>query len=150
MFCTLCSNFILFSYINCFFNGSNAQKLLAERILVLTLIALLNIPNQYVEAKFEVYIRKCLLKLDYKAVPKRLKTLVDEVKKGKKYPDIARSGAQYFSIQNHNELMFCKWQSHSNYLLVYTELNISNFPNILFYDTDRPDVMDVKVRQKMK
>ncbi|CAL1532826.1 unnamed protein product, partial [Lymnaea stagnalis] len=110
---TTFSSFSLIRFVRDLCHGSSGEKLLAERILILTLVTLLNIPNHYVDKKFEVSIRKELFQLD-KAVPKRLESLIHVAKKGKRYPDVASCLAKYFSLKQHNELVYCTWHNNSN------------------------------------
>ncbi|CAL1532832.1 unnamed protein product, partial [Lymnaea stagnalis] len=109
------SSFSLIRYVKGLCKGNSAENLLAERILILTLVTLLNIPNGYVHERFEVCIRKELFKIYFKSVPQRfLQNLIREANKSKSYTDVARSLQQFFNIQKHNDLKCCIWHNDGN------------------------------------
>ncbi|CAL1532830.1 unnamed protein product [Lymnaea stagnalis] len=130
------SSFSLIHYVEGLCKGNSAENLLAERILILTLVTLLNIPNNYVHEKFECCIRKELYKLEFKSLPQHLQNLISEAKKSKSYTEVARSLQLFFNIQKHNDLKYCMWHGQGKNPLGLEQLDLSKFPDKPFSDHD--------------
>ncbi|BFZ21228.1 hypothetical protein BsWGS_24267 [Bradybaena similaris] len=132
------SKFSLISQANQLCHNEQPNFLLAERILVLTALVLLNIPGQYVHGHlFEVPIRRELFKLTItKMMPRRLASLITGLKSASNYRDIAVAVVEFFHKQDNVKLMACQCLPQKSYSLQFCEAKLSDYPDLTFYEAD--------------
>ncbi|CAL1538728.1 unnamed protein product [Lymnaea stagnalis] len=164
------SAFSLINYFNDLCASSPAQHALAERVLLLTVITLLNIPEGFVSSDYEVPIRIELFKLHVtESMPSSLQLFLNEIKKAATYKDVAVAAMTYLRTRGHVNVFQCQWLGRSTCQMNWKEFQVADyskqsFSNINLQDLvksslqqvqvpihgDEPDVMDEEDLRKME
>ncbi|CAG5128714.1 unnamed protein product [Candidula unifasciata] len=129
------SKFSLIDQVNQLCLGEQPNFLLAERIVVLSALVLLNIPGQYVYDHQEVPVRRELFKLHVtKVMPARLALLISGLKKASGYHDVAAVLLEFFHKQGSDRLITGQCLQQQNYSVQFHEAKFSDCPSLIFVD----------------
>ncbi|KAK0066179.1 TPR and ankyrin repeat-containing protein 1, partial [Biomphalaria pfeifferi] len=138
------SEFNLIDYIQVLC-GPNPSYELVERILILTLVVMLNIPKELVSSDFEIPIRGKLYNIKHNdLMPERLKLLIKNIQKAKSYPDLVTAISFYLSSQG-DFMMQYTWLDRKNFQLFPFRMEISNikyYPQMVFFKMPAPVSVD--------
>ncbi|KAI8776906.1 TPR and ankyrin repeat-containing protein 1, partial [Biomphalaria glabrata] len=123
------SGFSLIALFNDLCSGAQPQYQLAERVLILSLCTLLNIPLKFVSSKYEAPIRRELFKLTVTdTLPAPLKTLINTVNKASGYLQIATALFVYIRSRKNLKIFQCQWVARDTCPMLYEEM--TSYPNI--------------------
>ncbi|KAH9513679.1 hypothetical protein Btru_041792 [Bulinus truncatus] len=119
------SNFSLIGLFNILCSGSQPQYQLGERILILSLCVLLNIPNNFVDSKYELPIRREIYKIELNgSIPAQLALLINSVNKASGYHEVAIALANYAHTRPGRRMFQCQWQTRESCPMTWEELTV--------------------------
>ncbi|XP_059158005.1 TPR and ankyrin repeat-containing protein 1-like isoform X2 [Physella acuta] len=140
------NEFSKFSLINCFNEmcaQTPAQYVLAERILLLALVCLLNIPYAVINKNYEVQIRRELFKLIVtKSMPAPLAKLVSLVKQATTFKDVTVATEDFVRSQGDVSLYDCQWLGRESCPLKWQPLKIADYPQHEFIHVNLKDLAE--------
>ncbi|KAH9510302.1 hypothetical protein Btru_042714, partial [Bulinus truncatus] len=112
--------------------GSNI--LLAERILILSLVIMINIPKELVSSINEIPMRRRLLEVKCnESMPARFTECVQNLHKANTYTDLVKIVCFYFKHRNDISLKEFTWMDRKNFYLKPYNLTLDQYPEMTFY-----------------
>ncbi|KAH9510298.1 hypothetical protein Btru_042705 [Bulinus truncatus] len=112
--------------------GSN--PLLAERILILSLVILINIPKELVSAAFEIPMRLGLYNIKYnESMPPRLTDLIQQIQNARLYTDLVKTVSFYLKSIGDKAMKQCTWLDRKTFFFKHNDLDLNRYPEMTFY-----------------